>query len=143
MEIIGLILAILVPFGIAIWTIRSSAKDTAQQIAALEESTQKQVESIKELAKVQISVTRIQLYKELSDARHHFLLANKKKGDALEREHSRLMFGYVNEDIVYKEQERQEKKNNIAYEQEFYSQQTKRITDSLKKLEEVEKLLQK
>ena len=141
MEIIGLILAILVPFGAAIWTIRSSAKDTAQQIAALEESTRKQIESIKELAKVQISVTRIQLYKELSDARHHFLLANKKEGDALEREHSRSMFGYVNEDIVYKEQERQDKMNNIAYEREFYSQQTKRITDSIKKLEEVEKVL--
>lgn len=36
---------------------RSSAKDTAKQIAALEESTTKQVESIKDLSKQQIDAT--------------------------------------------------------------------------------------
>ena len=48
MELAAIIIALIVPIGIAIWTVRSSAKDTAKQIAALEESTTKQIESIKE-----------------------------------------------------------------------------------------------
>ena len=46
MELIAIIIALIVPIAVAIWTVRSSAKDTAKQIAALEESTTKQVESI-------------------------------------------------------------------------------------------------
>lgn len=42
---------------IAWWMSRSSAKDTAKQIAALEESTIKQVESIKSLSKQQIEAS--------------------------------------------------------------------------------------
>ena len=49
---------------------RSSAKDTAKQIAALEESTKKQVESIKKLAVSFIEVNALQIEKELWDARH-------------------------------------------------------------------------
>ena len=137
------ILSPIIAVIIAVLASRHSAKETAKHIDSIKESTKLQVDSIKELAKVQISVTKIQLYKELSDARHRSLLANKKEGDALEREHSLSIFGYVNEDIIYKEQGRQEKRANIAYEQEFYTQQAKRITDSLKKLEEAEKALQK
>ena len=37
MDIIAVIIALIVPVGVAIWTVRSSAKDTAKQIAALEE----------------------------------------------------------------------------------------------------------
>ena len=42
---------------------RSSAKDTAKQIAALEESTTKQIESIKELARLQMdaSIKQVEL----------------------------------------------------------------------------------
>ena len=60
MDTIVLIASILSPIIavlIAIWTSRSSAKDTAKQIAALEESTTKQVESIKDLSKQQIDAT--------------------------------------------------------------------------------------
>ena len=61
MEIIGLLIAFLVPIGVAVWTVRSSAQDTAKKIAALEESTTKQVESIKQLAKIQIKTNQIQM----------------------------------------------------------------------------------
>lgn len=63
MDIIAVIIALIVPIGVAIWTVRSSAKDTAKQIAALEESTTKQIESIKELSRLQMdaSIKQVEL----------------------------------------------------------------------------------
>ena len=63
MEIIALLVAFLVPIGVAVWTVRSSAKDTAKQVAALNESTTKQIESIKELARLQMdaSIKQVEL----------------------------------------------------------------------------------
>ena len=63
MELIAIIIALIVPIGVAIWTVRSSAKDTAKQIAALEESTTKQVESIKALSKqmIEASIKQVEL----------------------------------------------------------------------------------
>ena len=46
------ILSPIIALLIAWWMSRSSAKETAKQIAALEKSTKKQVESIKELAAI-------------------------------------------------------------------------------------------
>ena len=65
MDIIAVILTLIVPIGIAVWTVRSSAKDTAKQIAALEESTTKQIESIKELARIQMDATIKQVELEI------------------------------------------------------------------------------
>lgn len=64
------ILSPIIAVAIAIWASRSSAKDTAKQIAALEESTKKQVESVKELAAMLIEVNALQIDKELWEARH-------------------------------------------------------------------------
>ena len=65
MESIAIIIALIVPIGVAIWTVRSSAKDTAKQIAALEDSTTKQIESIKELARLQMDATIKQVELEI------------------------------------------------------------------------------
>ena len=51
------ILSPIIAVLIAWWMSRSSAKDTAKQIAALEESTTKQIESIKQLSKQQIDAS--------------------------------------------------------------------------------------
>ena len=84
MEIIVLWVTILSPIiavVIAVWTSRSSAKDTAKKIAALEESTTKQVESMKELAQIQIELSILQGNAELKKiaARHKSL--TKKVSD--------------------------------------------------------------
>ncbi len=55
---------------------RSSAKDTAKQIAALEESTTKQVESIKVLSKQQIEASIKQVELEIEK---NLLLADQAK----------------------------------------------------------------
>lgn len=61
---------------IAWWMSRSSAKDTAKQIAALEESTTKQVESIKVLSKQQIEASIKQVELEIEK---NLLLAAQAK----------------------------------------------------------------
>ena len=65
MELVAIIIALIVPIGVAVWTVRSSAKDTAKQIAALEESTTKQIESIKQLARLQMDATIKQVELEI------------------------------------------------------------------------------
>ena len=88
MEYIGLIIALVVPIGVAIWTVRSSAQDTARKIAALEESTTQQIESIKELTKIQIEISILQSNTELKKiaARHKSLnqkVYDESKSDPL------------------------------------------------------------
>lgn len=49
------ILSPIIAVIIAVWASRKSAKDTAKQIAAIEESTKKQMESMKRLSLLQLS----------------------------------------------------------------------------------------
>lgn len=49
------ILSPIIAVVIAVWASRKSAKDTAKQIAAIEASTQKQMESMKRLCLLQLS----------------------------------------------------------------------------------------
>lgn len=57
------ILSPIIAVAIAIWASRSSAKATAKQVAALEESTKKQVESIKTLSRqiIEASIKQVEL----------------------------------------------------------------------------------
>lgn len=53
----------IITIGVAIYTVKSSSKDTDRKIAAIEESTKKQVESIKALQTQQIeaSIKQVEL----------------------------------------------------------------------------------
>lgn len=70
------ILSPIIAVLIAWWMSRSSAKDTAKQIAALEESTTKQIESIKELARLQMDASIKQVELEIEK---NLLLATQAK----------------------------------------------------------------
>lgn len=78
------ILSPIIAVVIAIWASRSSAKETAKKIAALEESTKKQVDSIKELAVSFIEVNALQIEKELWDARHRQRQYSQEVSDDLD-----------------------------------------------------------
>lgn len=62
------ILSPIIAVIIAIWTSRRSAKDTAKKLAALEENTSKQIESIKELSKDLIDTSIKQVDLEIEKA---------------------------------------------------------------------------
>ena len=141
MELVAIIIALIVPIGVAVWTVRSSAKDTAKQIAALEESTTKQIESIKELARIQIEITSIQLQKELTEARTAYLQASEKSMDALDDRFS--MMGIPHNDIVARMQDKQEKQKNLSLERDYYSKKINWTDSYLKRVKELKMELDK
>ena len=141
MELAAIIIALIVPIGIAIWTVRSSAKDTAKQIAALEESTTKQIESIKELARIQIEITSIQLQKELTETRQSYLQASEKNMDAINNRFS--MMGIPHNEVIARMQDKQEQQRNLSLEQDFYSKKIKWTDNYLERVEELKKELDK
>ena len=132
MDIIAVIIALIVPIGIAIWTVRSSAKDTAKQIAALEESTTKQIESVKELARIQIELTSIQMGKELWESRSRYLQASEKSMDALDDHFA--MLGVPYNETITRMQDRQEKRKNLSLEQDFYSKQISMLNSYMERI---------
>ena len=118
MDIIAVIIALIVPIGVAIWSVRSSAKDTAKQIAALEESTTRQIESVKELARIQIEINRMQIQKEVSEARSRQLQTMKKSGDVIDRELTGYQLGATWKEL----QGERDKAKDLYYEREYWSQ---------------------
>jgi|GEM_PF-4644529 hypothetical protein len=142
MEIIGLLIAFLVPIGVAVWTVRSSAKDTAKKIAALEESTTKQVESIKKLAKIQIKTNQTQIGIELEDTMTKEKQVLKKRWDHVNREYGAngipVEVG-VTGDFYRK---REEKDKNFEYESEFYEKRRKTLMRFQGQLNELSKELE-
>ena len=109
------ILSPIIAVLIAWWTVRSSAKDTAKKISALEESTReqisaleasttKQVESVKELTKIQIELSILQTeiqYKEVHD--YHKILSQRVEEDAKKNQFSN-QYGSI--DAIRQEQNR-------------------------------------
>ena len=140
MDLVAIIIALIVPIGVAIWTVRSSAKDTAKQIDALKDSTIKQVESIKELAKLQTKMAALQLEKESWEARHKWRQLSEESFKAIENDHS--MAGFPMNEYTSMMHQRSERNNHLSLEQDFYSKQvslldgySKRIKDILNELD--------
>ena len=141
MDIIAVIIALIVPIGVAIWTVWSSAKDTAKQIAALEESTTKQIESVKELARIQIELTSIQMGKELWESRSRYLQASEKSMDALDDHFA--MLGVPYSETITRMQDRQEKRKNLSLEQDFYSKQISMLNSYMERIKAIKGELNK
>jgi hypothetical protein len=141
MEIIALLIAFLVPIGVAIWTVRSSAKDTAQQIAALNESTQKQVESVKELARLQIEISTLQLSKELSDARNQYLKTSQKSMNQYESRNA--MAGALYNELTSMMYERREKANDLSAEQDYCTKRINMLNSYMERMNAIKDKLEK
>ena len=116
--IISPIIAVL----LARWTSRRGARDAS-----------KMIKSVKELTKVQIEVTKVQLSKELWDAK-------KRSDQASERKKNHDSFNFTNhfvggafDSIHQREEENQNLSDNLI----FYSQQAKVLQSCLNKLEKL------
>ena len=72
------ILSPIIAVGLAWWTIRCSSKDTAKKIDAIEQSTNKEIERLKEISRLQIEIPLVQLKKELWDAQQHIQIITNK-----------------------------------------------------------------
>lgn len=131
-SIVGWIITIL----IAVYAARSGSKDTAKKLAALEESTTKQVESIKELAKIQIELNKIQLNAELWDAENKLEQKEQENEWAVDRQSS--MFGVpMNEFTIRQAEEREKEDKNLA-EQTYYTKQKMILSMYVESLKAIE-----
>ena len=131
--LIATILSPIIAVIIAIWTSKSSAKATTKQIMALEESTSRQMESIKQLAKIQIETTSLILEKELWDAKYLNQQTIQKSFDSTNDRFG--MMGMPYNDLVARMQDKEEKKRSLNYQQEFYDKQIKFLNSCLQRLE--------
>ena len=131
------ILSPIIAVLIAWWTSRSGRKDTAAHISALAESTEKQIKSIKRLARLQAEVTKNQIERELMDARQNFLNSSKKMDDFFEMNNAPFSFMSDAKEIF----SRHEKEKNLSYEQDFYKRQKESIEHYLSRLNKLSKEL--
>ncbi len=137
--LIATILSPIIAVIIAIWTSNSSAKETARQIAALEESTNRQIDSMKQLAKIQIETTSLILDKELWEAKQ---MNHQIQQKCLDNTDDRFaMMGIPYNAIVARMQDRNEKKRDLEYEQEFFDKQVRFLNSSIQRLEKIKKEL--
>lgn len=113
------ILSPIIAVVIAIWASRSSAKDTARQITALEESTTKQIDSIKELAILQLEISLKQIDKDLWETRYRLIQNNQKSFDELDDEEKAFRAG-INKDVYHKIVSKQ---RESTYIRDLYSKQ--------------------
>ena len=126
MSIVGWVITI----GIAIYTARSGAKDTAKKIAALEDSTTKQVESIKELAKMQIEVMALELDKEMAK-----FIVQAQQADEESKEISNLQnFNHIDiRDMAIKEFHDKQPQRDLRYHKKYINKLDE-ISDRLNQL---------
>lgn len=116
-SIVGWIITIL----IAVYAARSGSKDTAKKLAALEESTTRQVESVKELATIQTKLAALQFEKEAGEAR--FRLRQKTDETWKSIENDERLSGVPLNEFTSMMYQRRERDSNLSLEQEFYSKQ--------------------
>lgn len=135
--IIGWIITIL----IAVYAARSGSKDTTKKLAALEESTQKQVESIKELARMQIEISTLQLSKELSDARNQYLKMSQKSINQYESRNA--MLGAPINEFTSMMHERREKANDLSAEREYCTKRIDMLNSYMDRMNAIKDKLEK
>lgn len=129
------ILSPIIAVALAIWASRSSAKETEKKIAALEDSTRKQVESVKELSRLQIDALIKQV--ELEAGKNLFYAKQaKQEWEGLQNTLNSGMSHMVNvrEQIVRDFQEQKPKRDY-----ELYCKFIKEIERFKERVEELKK----
>ncbi len=134
------ILTMLISVGAAIWANYSSSRECSKKIAAIEESTKKQIESIKKLSKLHAEISTIQMDKELWELRYLWRENSSQLWDVLDDTNNILK--YQHDDILDKIQEKNEKEKNLSYRQDFYMKQMDNLKGHIKRFETVKKELE-
>ncbi len=136
-SIVGWIITIL----IAVYAARSGSKDTAKKLAALEESTQKQVESIKELAKIQTKLVALQFEKEAGEARFRYRQKTEETWKSIENRDR--MSGVPLNEFTSMMYQRNDRDSHLSLEQDFYSRQLSSLEGYCNRVKEIMKDLDK
>ena len=118
--------------------VRNSSRDTVKKIDAIEQSAIKQVERLKELSRLQLQITTIQLNKELWDANKNYQINNEQVVDLDGRNASFYVMAYGHEALERK----RERNTEFALKRDFYSEQQRIIKRFLSQLENIKNQLE-
>ena len=132
------ILSPIIAVLIAWWTVRNSSRDTAKKIAAIEESTKKQIERLRELSRLQLQITTIQLNKELWDANKNYQINNEQVEDLDGRYASMYVNAYGHDALERKK----EKNKEFVMKRDFYSEQQRVLKSFLSQLDNIKNQLE-
>lgn len=116
---------------IAWWASKSSTKGTAQKLAALEDCTTKQVESIKELTRMQIEVALLQLRKELWEVQQR----NLQNSQRLKEEQGNPFRNWISDGESISQKE--DRRRNMQDMDNFLSNEIKVLKGIIHKMEEM------
>lgn len=133
------ILSPIIAVLIAWWTVKSSSKDTAKKIDAIEQNANKQIKQLKELSRLQLQITTIQLNKELWDATKNYQINNEQVEDLDGKLASMYGMAYGHEAL----ERRRERNKDFILKRDFYSEQQRVIKKLLAQLEDIKKQLEK
>ena len=126
---------------IAVWSGVSSRRATAKQLAAIEESTAKQVDAMIKVANTQIEVSKLQLDAELWDAENKFSQKMDESKYAGER-HSSMLGVPMNEYTMHINAER-EKEDKLSSELNYYAKRKIVLTSLKDRLKAIDILFNK
>lgn len=132
---ISAILSPVIAVLLAWWASRSSSDATAKQIAALEESTQKQVESMKELAKIQTKLAALQFEKETWEVRHRWRQVSEETWKSIEDDER--MSNIPHNEVTEMIRHRRERDNHLLSEEKFYSNQLSSLDGYCKRVKDI------
>lgn len=132
------ILSPIIAVAIAWWMSKSSSKDTAKKIDAIEQNANKQIRQLKELSRLQLQITTIQLNKELWDAVKNYQINDEQVEELDGRNASFYVMAYGNEAFERKK----ERNKDFILKRNFYSEQQKVIKKLLSQLENIKKQLE-
>lgn len=153
------ILSPIIAVVMARWTIRSSAKDTAKKLAALEESTheqiaaldkstkeqiaalelstKKQIESIKKLTKIQLEVSAMQIDMDLNETYLNHKQLTQRKWDESLREMHFSQYNVFTDSMS----QREDRKRDMSDREESYTNHFKELSHIRENIETLKKQL--
>ncbi len=127
------ILSPVIAIIIAVISIRSGAKDTNKKIAAIDESSSKQVESLKELTKMQLELSIMHINEEIWETRTLQHQIRDKEFDMAELDHSYHMAS----DIASAYREKFYRESDLKHKRDFYQEKEKTLEEDLIHLKEI------
>ena len=130
------ILSPIIAVIVAVVAIYCSSRDTNKKIAAIEDSTAKQIKTVKKLTRLQLELSTMQINKELWESRyrHHQTTQKQSSNDGIG--------AAMRAQLPPSMQDDWRRKEDLSYEEDFYTKQRQFLEGYQKRLMEIQKELE-
>ena len=126
------ILSPIIAVIVAVIAIYCSSRDTNKKIAAIEDSTAKQIKTVKKLTRLQLELSTMQINKELWESRYrrHQTTQKQSSNDGIGAAMRAQLPPSMQDEIRRKE--------DLSYEEDFLEKQRKVLVSNQKRLSEIQ-----